>query len=92
LVIKRHAFKAACAFNFQITMSEKNYMGGGLPGNSLANGAMTSVIIDRIVVGVGFVMFAAAIVFMCHGISSDVLLLGMNCRARINVQTVHVKE
>jgi hypothetical protein len=76
LVIERHAFEAACTLYRQIAMFEKHYVGSGLSGNTLANRAMAGVVIDRILVGMGFVMGAAAIVFVCHGISSEVIFVG----------------
>jgi hypothetical protein len=36
---------------------------------------MTSVIINWVLVGTGLVMGAATIVFMCHGISSEVIFI-----------------
>jgi len=59
LVIERHPVQAALVVHVQIAMVEESDVGGVLSSDSLANGAMTSVVIDRIVVRAGMNVLAS---------------------------------
>ena len=69
LGVERHAFQAVGTCHSEVTVVEKNDVRGGLPGDTLADRAVTGVIVDRLLVGMSTVMGASACMFVCHVIS-----------------------
>src|SRR6056297_4119903 len=62
--IERLAFQTGLVVHRHIAMFEEHDMGGVLPGDALADGTVTGVIVDRLVIGMRVDMSATAGIFM----------------------------
>jgi hypothetical protein len=52
--------------NSEVTVVEKNHMGGVLTGHALAHRAVADMVIDRIVIRVGVNMIATSSILVRH--------------------------
>ena len=64
LIIERHAFQVITVFYIKIVVIEKDHVSGRLSGNAFANGAVASVVVYWIVIGMGVHMFAPPCIFV----------------------------
>src|SRR6056297_1744929 len=62
--IERLALQTGLVVHRHIAMLEEHDMGGVLPGDALADGTVTGVIVDRVMIGMRVDMSAAAGIFM----------------------------
>src|SRR6056297_200963 len=62
--VERLAFQTGLVVDRHIAMPEEHDMGGVLPGDALADGTVTGVIVDRVVIGMRVDVIATAGIFM----------------------------
>ena len=62
--VERLTLQAVGVVDRQVHVFEEDDMRGVLPGHAFTDGAMASVVVDRVIIGMGVTMFAPASIFV----------------------------
>ncbi|MCH8906340.1 MAG: hypothetical protein IH840_04550, partial [Candidatus Heimdallarchaeota archaeon] len=83
LGVERFTIQTIEIVYFQVSVVKEDDMSGILPGNAFTDGAVASVDVDRVVIGMSVNVIAPAGIFMRHG------LLPLIVRIRYQMTPTH---